>query len=94
MPDSATPSPPSTPPTPASSHSATMMRNIITGVITTVIGAVTVYFITQGFHKSDNSSAADILLMKEVTTNAWKSYVSSENVFYNNWNIDIGNYTT
>ena len=60
-----------------------MVRNIITGVITTVVGASVIYFL--GFHNS-GPSEGDLLVTKEATINTWKSYVSAENVFYQNYN--------
>lgn len=87
------PPPPSSPSQPSglSSHSATMIRNIITGVITTVIGAGALYLLK--FNKSGDSPEVNTLLMKEATTNAWKSYVSAENVFYNNMQTYQANYS-
>ncbi|MBS1919035.1 MAG: hypothetical protein JST17_02170 [Bacteroidetes bacterium] len=79
-------------PSSISSHSATMMRNIITGVITTVVGAGALYLLK--FNKSGDSQEASFLIVKEATTNAWKSYVSAENVFFNNMQTYQANYST
>lgn len=86
------------PPPPPPSGSSTsgsntvMVRNIITGVITTVLGASIIYFL--GFPKSGGgSSAENMLVTKEATINAWKSYVYSENSFFGNWKIYANNYT-
>ena len=59
-----------------------MLRNILTGVITTVLGATAVYFL--GFHNNSNSSSGSYLEVKEATTKAWKSYVAIENLEYKN----------
>ena len=82
----------SVPGTPPNTSNKIMFRNIITGVITTVIGATTIWFL--GFHnKGGSSSPPDYLVVKDATTNAWKSYVSTENVFFSNWNIYVANYS-
>jgi hypothetical protein len=60
-----------------------MLRNILTGVITTVLGATAVYFL--GFHNNNNeTSHGSYLEVKEATTKAWKSYVAIENLEYKN----------
>ena len=65
-------------PTPAHPN---MLRNVLTGVITTVLGATVVYFL--GFHSnSGRPSPGSYLEIKEATTNAWKSYVTLENIEY------------
>ena len=81
MSDSATPG--STPP----SHNSNMIRNIIAGVTTTVIGATFVYFLNKGNNHNNNdtnSSTGSYLEVKEATTKAWKSYVAIENLEYKN----------
>lgn len=85
--------PPLLPPqkTSLSAHSATMIRNIITGVITTVVGAGALYLLK--FNKSSDNSDASFPVIKEATTNAWKSYVSAENVFFNNMQTYQANYS-
>ncbi len=82
MTDNVTPPIPPPPSTQPASHNAIMIRNILTGVITTVVGAVTVYFITHGGNNS--SSSGDYLVVKEATTKAWKTYVAVENLEYKN----------
>jgi len=70
-----------------------MLRNIITGVITTVAGATVIYFL--GFHnKGEKSSPPEYLVVKDATINGWRSYVSAENVFFGNWNVYAANYTS
>jgi predicted metal-dependent hydrolase len=60
-----------------------MLRNIIVGVITTVLGSTVVYFL--GFHtKTAGSSADRLLITKENTIKIWKSYVTTENLYYQN----------
>src|SRR5690606_4502245 len=65
---------------------STIMRNILVGVTTTVLGSTAIYFL--GFHnrggKSGPSAAENLLVMKEVTTKAWKSYVTTDNIYYKN----------
>lgn len=79
-------------PSSGSNPNTVMVRNIITGVVTTVLGAAVIYFL--GFHKSgDGGSAENMLVTKEATINAWKSYVYSENSFWGNWKIYGDNYT-
>lgn len=79
------------PGTSSTSSNKTMLRNIITGVITTVIGGGLIWFL--GFHNSGGSSTPDYLVMKDATMNGWKSYVSAENVFLGNWSVDAANYS-
>mgnify|MGYP001202312446 CR=1 FL=1 len=71
-----------------------LIRNIIVGAITTVLGSTTVYFITHGTGKSSEtttvstmSPAEKLLVSKEVTTKAWKSYVSIDNLYYKNLKV-------
>src|ERR1043166_9600984 len=69
-----------------------MFRNIITGVITTVVGAITVYFL--GFHnKGESESSADYLVLKDATINGWDAYVSIENIFQKNFQVLAQGYT-
>ena len=82
----------SVPGSPSNTSNKVMFRNIITGIITTVVGATVVYFL--GFHnKGGGSSPPDYLVVKESTINSWKSYISAENVFFGNWNVYAANYT-
>ena len=79
MSDSATPgSPPS--------HNTNMVRNIIAGVTTTVVGATFVFFLNRNNHNNNdnNSSNGSYLEVKEATTKGWKSYVAIENLEYKN----------
>jgi len=62
-----------------------MVRNIIVGVATSVIGAATLYFL--GINKSGQSSTSSqgsFLEVKEATTKGWKSYVTDDNIYYKN----------
>ncbi|HYM94673.1 MAG TPA: hypothetical protein VET23_11080 [Chitinophagaceae bacterium] len=86
----AVPPPPPKSGTPISAHSATMFRNVITGVITTVIGAGALYLLK--FNKSGDTTETNFLVMKEATVNAWNSYVSSENSAYRNLQTYTANY--
>ena len=76
----------------ASAGGTTPVRNIIVGVVTTVLGSTIVYFL--GFHKNTRSTAESLLVTKEVTTRAWGDYVSTENIFTKNWNTMAANYST
>jgi hypothetical protein len=68
------------------SQPSTIVRNIIVGALTTVLGSTTVYFITHGKDKdkSEPSATEKILVGKEITTKAWKSYVAIDNIYYKN----------
>lgn len=68
----------------ASPLSGSPLRNILIGVITTVLGSAAVYYL--GFHTTE-SPANSLSQMKKTTINGWDSYVSAENVFTTNWNI-------
>ncbi|MEJ0104027.1 MAG: hypothetical protein WDO19_16325 [Bacteroidota bacterium] len=66
-------------------HNAAMIRNIIVGVATSVIGAASLYFL--GINKSGQSGASSqgsFLEIKEATTKGWKSYVTADNIYYKN----------
>src|ERR1041385_6482195 len=63
-----------------------MVRNIITGVVTTVVGASIVYFL--GFHPKSGSSEDSM----QKTLKGWRSYVYAENVLYNDWQVLDNNY--
>ncbi len=76
--------------TPLSTHSATMLRNVLTGVITTIVGAGALYLLK--FNKSGDTTGTNFLVMKEATVNAWNSYVSSENSAYRNLQTYTANY--
>jgi hypothetical protein len=77
--------------TTGSSPASQTLRNVIVGVTTTVLASTIVYFL--GFHKSGRSSAESMYFTKEATVQAWKSYVSAENIFFKNWNLFSANYT-
>lgn len=62
-----------------------MVRNIIVGVSTSVIGAASLYFL--GINKSGSSSASSqgsFLEVKEATTKGWKEYMADDNIYYKN----------
>ena len=64
---------------------ANMLRNIIVGVATSVLGAGSLYYL--GINKSGQSGASSqgsFLEMKEATTKGWKSYVTDDNIYYKN----------
>jgi len=84
----AAPSPPSSK---LSSHGANIARNVITGVLTTVVGAAALYFLK--FNKTGESTETNMLQVQATTINAWKSYVAAENSFNNNLNIYLANYS-
>lgn len=66
------------------SPNAAMVRNIIVGVATSVIGAATLYFL--GINKSGQTTSAQpsFLETKEATVKGWKSYVSIDNIAFKN----------
>ena len=64
-------------------HNSNMVRNIVTGAITTIIGATFVYFLNHSGQNNDSSST-NYLEVKEATTKAWKTYVALENLEYKN----------
>lgn len=79
------------PPPSGGGHTTTpvLVRNIIVGALTTILGSTTVYFITHANDKaaqatSSLSPAEKLLVTKEVTGKAWKSYVAIDNVYYKN----------
>jgi hypothetical protein len=74
MPDKPTPAPKSP------NHPSNIARNIIVGAITTILGSTAVWFITNR-GKNPKSEMEILLLTKDATTNAWKSYVTFENVY-------------
>src|SRR5262245_45556721 len=63
---------------------AAMIRNIIVGVTTSVLGAGALYFL--GINKSGDSPSSkhSFLEAKEATTKGWKSYVTDDNIYYKN----------
>jgi len=64
--------------------STNILRNIIVGVTTTVLGSSAIYFLGFNHRGSDRSATENILVTKEFTTKAWKSYVTSENIYTKN----------
>jgi len=68
----------------APNQNVTMVRNIIVGVSTSVIGAASLYFL--GINKSGSSSSTQgtTIEIKEATTKGWKSYMASDNIYYKN----------
>jgi len=57
-------------------------RNIIIGSIATIIASTSVYYLTQYINNKKTDSTPSSLVMKEATTNAWKRYVTMENIYY------------
>jgi|CXWL01.1.fsa_nt_gi hypothetical protein len=74
------PSPPS--PGPPSGNSQT--RNIIIGAIATIFASTIVYYLTQYVNNRKSSEAASYPEKKEATTNAWRRYVTIDNIYYKN----------
>ena len=69
----------------APNQNVAMVRNIIVGVSTSVIGAASLYFL--GINKSGSSSASSqgsLLEVKEATTKGWKEYIADDNIYYKN----------
>lgn len=69
----------------APNQNVAMVRNIIVGVSTSVIGAASLYFL--GINKSGSSSASSqgsFLEVKEATTKGWKEYIADDNIYYKN----------
>lgn len=62
----------------------TVLNKILIPVITTVLGATAIYFL--GFNKKGGgrSDMETLLITKEATIKAWKSFVSSSNIGYKN----------
>lgn len=67
-----------------SEHGSTVLNKIVIPVITTVLGATAIYFL--GFNKksSGRTDMEQLLISKEATVKAWKSYVVSQNIAYEN----------
>ena len=57
-------------------------RNIIIGAIATIIASTSVYYLTQYVNNRKSDSVPNYLVMKEATTNAWKRYVTMDNIYY------------
>ncbi|MBC7872543.1 MAG: hypothetical protein H7Y01_01030, partial [Ferruginibacter sp.] len=58
-------------------------RNIVIGSIATIIASTTVYYLTQYVNNKKSDSVPNHVVMKEATTNAWKRYVTVDNIYYN-----------
>jgi len=76
-----TPPPPPQGPQPGSSGN-NQTRNILIGTIATIIASTSVYYLTQYINNRKTDSTPSSLVMKEATTNAWKRYVTMENIYY------------
>ncbi|MBL7739532.1 MAG: hypothetical protein JNK14_09950 [Chitinophagaceae bacterium] len=64
---------------------STVLNKIIIPVITTVLGATAIYFL--GFNKKGGRSDMEkMLITKEATIKAWKSFVTVQNIGYKNMN--------
>ena len=61
-------------------HPTNIVRNILVGAVTTILGSTAVYFITNKT-RGGNSDMEEMLLTKQSTIDAWKSYVTFENVY-------------
>lgn len=64
---------------------STVLNKILIPVITTVLGATAIYFL--GFNNKKGSGRSEMeamLLTKEQTVKAWKSYVASQNIAHKN----------
>jgi hypothetical protein len=70
----------------ASEHSSTVLNKIIIPVITTVLGAAAIYFL--GFNKKSTgrTDMEQMLISKDATVKAWKSFVTSQNISYKSIN--------
>jgi hypothetical protein len=67
-------------------NSSTVLNKIIIPVITTVLGATAIYFL--GFNKrpgqAERTDMEQMLMSKEATVKAWKSYATAINISYGN----------
>ena len=70
------------PPSPHGPSGNTQTRNIIIGAIATVIASTSVYYLTQYINNKKTDSIPNPIVMKEATTNAWKRYVTMDNIYY------------
>jgi hypothetical protein len=67
------------------SGGSTVLNKILIPVITTVLGATAIYFL--GFNKKTTSGRTDmeqLLLSKEATVKAWRSFVTAQNIGFKN----------
>ena len=75
---------PPAPPSQNSSSGSTQTRNIIIGAIATIVASTTVYYLTQYVNNKKSDSAPTYEVKKEATINAWKRYVTIDNIYYKN----------
>lgn len=83
-PNPASPSPGSgynPPPQASGSPSKPHIRNLLLGAVVTIFTSTVVFLITQYLKKPEGN---DILIKKEATIRAWKSYVAYENSYTEN----------
>lgn len=68
----------------SSGNTSTVLNKILIPVITTVLGATAIYFL--GFNKkaTGRTDMEQMLISKEATVKAWKSFVTSQNIGYKN----------
>ena len=68
----------------ATEQGSTILNKIIIPVITTILGATAIYFL--GFNKksSGRTDMEQMLISKDATVKAWKSFVTAQNVDYKN----------
>ena len=67
----------------SSGHTSTVLNKILIPVITTVLGATAIYFL--GFNNKKGSGRTEmeqLLISKEATLKAWRSFVTTQNVSY------------
>ncbi|HMR91725.1 MAG TPA: hypothetical protein PKC69_05410 [Chitinophagaceae bacterium] len=67
------------------SHVSTVLNKILIPVITTVLGATAIYFL--GFNRKGGGGRSEmekLLITKEATIKAWKSFVTAQNISYKN----------
>jgi hypothetical protein len=71
----------------SSGHTTTVLNKILIPVITTVLGATAIYFL--GFNNKKGAGRTDMeqmLISKEATVKAWRSFVTSQNISYRSIN--------
>jgi hypothetical protein len=57
-------------------------RNIFIGAFATIIASTSVYYLTQYVNNRKAESAPSAMEIKEATYNAWKRYVTMDNIYY------------
>jgi hypothetical protein len=72
------------PAAPVSSGSNNHTRNIIIGAVVTVFSSTLIYYLTVFQNKNNPDSEAGFRRTREVTTDAWKSFLTYENVYTKN----------